>query len=396
MRTYIAGLVLLGSVRALANGLLPLGEHVDLQWHYDSNASRWTCRGVTSGTGGSDVFWNLNQVFLPLSDKPYRSGTPSNSGSRNTQPVSPSFAFTGVAIGSPLWMAVFSNPGADEAWPGMDNAQESGTFGEYFEADTRLPQPQTMARPWIKVHLKEVNYHGPAASAPFSMSTVSGSTPRVWMASADGITQSDYFLYAAGTHTHMNWGFGAMGVYQIKLAASAYLGPQQTQPTGEGEAITVTFAVGPVANWQARNFSSDEVMRPEFSGLAADPDGDGMENLAEYAFGLSPRSGVRAVVPGLGLPVFSAERVGPEIRQVMEYPRRRTLEHLMPLQYSVEFSDALEQAGWSAPQAGMTESVADFQGEQAALNAIWQKVRVERMVPGSQRTGFARVRLLQE
>jgi hypothetical protein len=40
------------------------------------------------------------------------------------------------------------------------------------------------------------------------------------------------------------------------LSASAYQGPGKTNPTGESEIFTVTFAIGPIAQWQAANFKA--------------------------------------------------------------------------------------------------------------------------------------------
>ena len=261
-----------------------------------------------------------------------------------------------------------------------------------METDTRLAQPQTLARPWIRVTLKSCIYQGSGAVPTYSMWTISGGTPRIWIATADGVGSGDSFLYAAGSHVHTNQGFGALGIYRLRFAATAYRGPGQSNPTAESGVYAVTFAVGPVANWQAAYFTGSELENPIVCGLAADPDADGMNNLLEFAFGFDPRNGRRLPVSnGLGLPVFSIETEGGITYQVLEFPRRRAESLTDPTVYVAEFSDLKNSGGW---HSAATETAADFTGKQAGLNAVWEKVRARRALPlGEEAAGFGRVRL---
>lgn len=384
MKTTFLTLVF-ATVIQLHAGLTPIGEHVDIRWRWETSGF-WSCQAVTDSDG--ETTREMQDVFFPLSDKPYSAVSPSDSGARNIQPASGAYAFTGVAPGQPLWIAVQGTPGVGEVWPGFENNQTAGTLGTYFETDTRLPQPQTIAREWITVHLKNVVYQGTGPNPAFSLWTVSGGVPRVWMATADGIGPGDSYLFAVGSHNHMNWGFGALGIYRIQITATAYNGPGQTNPTAESVIHTLTFAIGPFAQWQAENFSSSELDDPALSGPAADPDHDGMTNLVEFAFGFDPKSGVATpVAEGLGLPKFSLiEDVG-GFFEVLEYPRRRTGARILPLIYSPQFSTSFD---WQVD--GVTTTTDDFASGQDALNAEWERVTARRPVGTSvPASGFGRV-----
>ena len=361
MKSTIPTLIL-ATASQLHAGLIPLGEHVDIRWRWET-PGLWTCQAVTDSDG--EIARETKDVFFPLSDKPNLSG-----GARFTQPTSAAYAFTGVAAGEPLWTAVQGTPGVGETWPGFENNQDAGTFGTYFETDTRLPQPQTIAREWITVHLKNISYQGTGANPAFSLWTFSSGVPRVWMTTADGIDADDLYLYAVGSHNHMNWGFGELGIYQIQITATAYNGPGQTNPTGESAIHTLTFAVGPFAQWQAEHFSSSELADPAISGSAADPDRDGMSNRVEFAFGFDPKSGVATpVAEGLGLPELPVIEDAGGFFEVLEYPRRRAGEQMLPLIYRPQFSTDFD---WQTD--GITTTTDDFPEAQDALNAEWERV----------------------
>ena len=141
MKTLLFSLISVGML-PLHAGLIPLGVHVDIRWRWTAEGG-WTCKAVTDGNG--EVEYETDTVFFPLSDKPNVPGNPTISGARFTQPASASFAFTGVPPGGPLWIAVQGTPGVGEAWPGIENNQNAGSFGTYIPADTRVSQ--TTARP---------------------------------------------------------------------------------------------------------------------------------------------------------------------------------------------------------------------------------------------------------
>lgn len=70
----------------------------------------------------------------------------------------------------------------------------------------------------------------------------------------------------------------------IPLIGGATLGANPTATlTIVSITVTTTFAI-----WQQKHFSPQELSQPAISGDAADPDGDGLSNLLEYAFHLDP------------------------------------------------------------------------------------------------------------
>jgi hypothetical protein len=99
--------------------------------------------------------------------------------------------------------------------------------------------------------------------------------------------------------------------------------------------------------WQARHFTPAELSQPEISGDEADPDGDGISNLVEYAQGSDPWLADHE-------PWLQGRRIidGDQARFALEY-RRRPLGHAVA--YDMEVSSDLRT--WQAFAAAATEQL---------------------------------------
>ena len=139
--------------------------------------------------------------------------------------------------------------------------------------------------------------------------------------------------------------------------------------------------------WRHAYFTPEQLADESVSGPGADPDGDGVSNLLEYAFNLDPTfaepvqmvagSGLR------GLPLIQLEAVSPTDNRLTVEFVRRTVASGAGLTYTTEFATDLTAGDW---EAGGTESV-------TAINARWERVKVTDDGPVGARR-FARVKVV--
>ena len=144
------------------------------------------------------------------------------------------------------------------------------------------------------------------------------------------------------------------------------------------------------AAWQTAYFTPAQIADPTVSGPKADPDGDGVPNLLEFAFNLDPTFPEPVVMTagtGLrGLPLVQLTQVADSDRRVTVEFVRRTAGSGSGLTYAVQFSSGLTGA-W---QTGGTESV-------TPINERWERVVATDTVSvgGSVPARFARVLVTQ-
>ena len=141
----------------------------------------------------------------------------------NLVPAGPQWSFLGTA-GSSVWILpqthdhdlLFLGLGTEELAAGI------------FTGDQ------------VKLSLKGVS--GPGNFALYQ--TDMFGNPNVFMNSGDGITAGDAVTLGAGAHSHVNWAFGAPGVYQIDFEGSGALVDGNIF-TSSGN-VTYTFEVAAV------------------------------------------------------------------------------------------------------------------------------------------------------
>ncbi|WCJ59804.1 choice-of-anchor M domain-containing protein [Fontisphaera persica] len=107
------------------------------------------------------------------------------------------------------------------------------------------------------------------------------------MDSRDGLSANDQTTLEVNAHKHHAWGFTTTGVYRLTFQAAGTL-VGQSQPT-LSPGHTFIFHVLPLRpweNWQATHWPCE--CNPQLIGPGADPDADGVVNVAEYAQGSNP------------------------------------------------------------------------------------------------------------
>ena len=146
-------------------------------------------------------------------------------------------------------------------------------------------------------------------------------------------------------------------------------------------------------DWQTAYFTPDQLADATVSGPGADPDGDGIPNLLEFAFNLDPtypQPVLMTAGTGLcGLPLIHLSPTGASGQCLTVEFVRRTAASGSGVTYAVQFSPGLDAAtvDW---EAGGTESV-------TPINARWERVVVTDTVSvgAAAPARFARVAVTQ-
>jgi surface-anchored protein len=152
----------------------------------------------------------------------------------------------------------------------------------------------TIGRIRWTVHSVE-NLSTPSATAFYGYSVSAGSVNM--QLTLDPAYPNREMVMLANDHSHLNLLFKAAGMYRITFRVRGTLvanGQEVSSliPVYFGvESWEIPGAVQPPTGydgWKLASFSSAQAADPAVSGLGADPDGDGANNLVEYAFHGNP------------------------------------------------------------------------------------------------------------
>lgn len=219
-------------------------------------------------------------------------------GSRVTIPNNPAYAFLG-APGESVWI---------------------------------LPQTQTRDLPYLglsaevlptewaghETGVELVSAEGPGRFYFWSVSGA-GQPPSIQLGSTTpGVApQANRVPLSVGSHVHGNWGFTKPGLYRLTLRAVAK--PGSEVPILLGREVTFGVQVPPLSPWEtwvAQNWPPN--VREAQTKPEADPDGDGLPNIAEYVLGSDPRTSSPQALPQVAL-----EGTGGSMSATLVFRRRK-------------------------------------------------------------------------
>lgn len=206
------------------------------------------------------------------------------------------------------------------------------------------------------LHLKSVQ--GPGDFFVWQAGQVGGL--QVLFNSADGISTADQMAVISGSHGHYNWGFTTSGVYQVTFQAEGRKTGQSTNLLSPETTFTFHVLPLPIVEqtpfelWQQTNWPG--VTDTNTIGAEADPDGDGLRNLLEYALGLNPKENLVTGLPQGLVITNNAIRYG-----ALRFTRAKAATDIT---YQVEATSSLTNPAWtpismeySAIDNGDTEQV---------------------------------------
>lgn len=149
-----------------------------------------------------------------------------------SRPAGSSFDFIGVPAGAPYYrLPQGQNP--QLVYLGVAAYGVAAGAIDSYDPSLESGGNATGVAPWIRLQLL-----GSSGPGPFSV-WQSGTTPKVFVATYDGISPSDSIWIRAGSHVHFNYGFGAPGEYRLRFGVSAVKGGEPVSSCP----ITVFFRV---------------------------------------------------------------------------------------------------------------------------------------------------------
>jgi surface-anchored protein len=256
LKNICAAAVVLFAVGPLAAQPLYLtNQHMDIWCRYDAGA-------VGSNQLGLVLQYNAPAITTVSNDQFYIVG---GASAKKTIPDIPDFAFMGPA-GAPIWI--------------LPHIQD--TTRPYLgisAADSSLAAFDTM-------RLELVDVQGPGN---FTLYDIPDSTPVVILSFSNGVVSPTQYSVDASLngHAHFNWAFSTNGLYRVTFRGVG--SPMGTGTNLVGRDVTFAFQLLPLRPWETWVSTNwPPATLDDIAGPAANPDGDRVLNVMEYALGLNP------------------------------------------------------------------------------------------------------------
>jgi len=226
------------------------------------------------------------------------------------------------------------------------------------------------------VHSVE-NLTTPAATAFYGYS-VSAGTVNMQLTLDPAYPNREMVLLANG-HSHLNLLFKAVGMYRITFQVRGTLVATREEVSSLVPVYfgVETWQIPGYEAWKLALFSSTQAADPMVSGLDADPDGDGANNLVEYAFNGNP------LIPGVvGKPQRESLTDGGQEYLAIRYQRRKGDTNLITTAESTADLSATNWSGVGVPVGLPTPAGTDYEevvyrAPVSKANAVRQFMRVK-------------------
>jgi len=227
------------------------------------------------------------------------------------------------------------------------------------------------------VHSVE-NLTTPAATAFHGYSVSGGSTVNMQLTLDPAYPNREMVLLANG-HSHLNLLFKAVGMYRITFQVRGTLVATREEVSSLVPVYfgVETWQIPGYEAWKLALFSSTQAADPMVSGLDADPDGDGANNLVEYAFNGNP------LIPGVvGKPQRESLTDGGQEYLAIRYQRRKGDTNLITTAESTADLSATNWSGVGVPVGLPTPAGTDYEevvyrAPVSKANAVRQFMRVK-------------------
>lgn len=278
--------------------------HADIGVSYESAGDEWKVEVQSSATYSHD-----EAILL---------GTPE---SELAVPSGSSWSFLGDP-GDPVWILGSSAP---------DGVVNLGlNAGGVSLGDLDNDQSQ----------LSLVDYDGPGN---FFLYQPQGGDPNIIMDTRPDEGPYGSRTLSTGAHLHFNWAFTERGIHFLTFQSSGVRTADGAPSASDPLEFTFLIEPLPIHWWLLEHFDLDA--NQSLAGLDADPDGDGISNLLEYAFGLDPLDPSRE-----GLPKMAIENIDGAAYLTITYRRPTEASDIL---YQVTASPDLD--AWSEiDQEGLT------------------------------------------